>query len=63
MNHSVVGGLRLEGTPVPKVGSYTVAAFLTLMMRLHQRHLGEHPHWPQHSETLPIRTPGQRPAG
>jgi hypothetical protein len=38
-----------------------VAAFLTLMMRLRQRHLEEHPHWPEYSETPPICTPGQRP--
>jgi exonuclease III len=62
-DHSVVVGLRLEDTPVPENGSFQVAAFLTLVMRLRQRHLGEHPHWPQYSETPPIRTPGQRPAG
>jgi hypothetical protein len=63
LDHSVVAGHRLEGTPVPEVGSFKVAAFLTLIMRLRQRHLGEHNHWPQFSDTPPIRTPGQRPAG
>ena len=62
-DHSVVGGTRLADTPVPEVGCFKVAAFLTLVMRLRQRHLGEHPHWPQNSELPPIRTPGQRPAG
>jgi hypothetical protein len=34
------------------------------LMRLRQRHLGEHPHWPPpRSEEPPICTPGQRPAG
>jgi hypothetical protein len=62
-DHSAVGGTKLEDTPVPDNGSRQAAAFLTLVMRLRQRHLGEHPHWPQYSETPPIRTPGQRPAG
>jgi hypothetical protein len=64
-DHSIVGGTRLEDTPVPLCGSFKVAAFLTLVMRLRQRHLGEHPRWPQTAfcEMPPIRTPGQRPAG
>jgi hypothetical protein len=62
-DHSATGGNRLEDTPVQESGSLQVAAFLTLVMRLRQRHLGEQPHWPQHSEQPPIRTPGQRPAG
>jgi hypothetical protein len=62
-DHSAVGGNRLGDAPVPDASSFKVAAFLTLVMRLRQRHLGEHPHWPQYSESPPIRTPGQRPAG
>ncbi len=63
-DHSVVGGTRLGDIPVPEVGCLQVAAFLTPVMRLRQRHLGEHPHWPPpRSEEPPIRTPGQRPAG
>jgi len=62
-DHSAVGGTRWVDTPVPENGSLKAAAFLTLVMRLRQRHLGEHPHWPAGSELPPIRTPGQRPAG
>jgi exonuclease III len=62
-DHSVVGGTRLADTPVPEASCFQVAAYLTLVMRLRQRRLGEHPHWPLHSEMPPVRTPDQRPAG
>ncbi len=63
-DHSVVGNVREADVPFPEDGSLRVAAFLTTVMRLRQRHLGEHPHWPQESEQMPpLRTPGQRPAG
>ena len=63
-DHSMVGNVREADVPVPEDGSLRVAAFLTTVMRLRQRHLGEHPHWPQESEQMPpLRTPGQRPAG
>ena len=61
LDHSAIRSTRLADTPVPKVGNLQAAAFLTLVMRLRQRHLrGEHPHWPQHSE-LPHTHPGSTP--
>jgi hypothetical protein len=60
---SVFRNIRLRDTPIPSHGSFSAAAFLTIVMRLRQTRLGMHPHWPLNSELPPIRTPGQRPAG
>ena len=63
LDHSAARSTRLADTPVPKVGSLQAAAFLTLVMRLRQRHLGEHPHWPQHSELPPYAPRVNTPPG
>ena len=64
-DHSAAGGNGIGDTNVPEIGSLQMAAFLTLVMRQRQRHLGEHPHWPcgLNSELSPLRTLCQRPAG
>jgi hypothetical protein len=60
---SVFGSSRLRDTPVPSHGSFSAAAFLTIVMRLRHTRLGKHPHWPLNRELPPIRTPGLHPAG
>jgi hypothetical protein len=45
-DHSAAGGTGIGDIETPEIGSLQVAAYFTLVMRLRQRHLGEHPHWP-----------------
>ena len=52
-------------TPLPQqCGAFRVAAYLSVVMRLRQAHLGSLPSWPK-KPTLdaPFRAPGERPGG